>query len=153
MLLRISSTRIGLLSFIMTRTSPKSKDRITFISCFSALVSTILVSSCMSFTSKQKTAAVLGTAAAVFLRNYKNPLPIARVQRSDPIPVGLLTYVSNDNLSAFSRFLSMTDFRQRQAISTLTAPAAWGVTPLYLVQPVSLYEPPGHGNNYEIIYL
>ena len=46
----------------------------------------------------------------------------------------------------------MTDFRQRQAISTLTAPAAWGVTPLYLVQPVSLYEQSGHGNNYEIIY-
>ena len=29
----------------------------------------------------------------------------------------------------------MTDFRQRQAISTLTAPAARGLTPHYLVQP------------------
>ena len=47
----------------------------------------------------------------------------------------------------------MTDFRQRQVISTLTAPAARGVTPLYLVQPVSLYEQPGHGNNYYVFYL
>ena len=46
----------------------------------------------------------------------------------------------------------MTDFRQQQAISTLTAPAARGLTPHYLVQPVSLYEQPGHGNNYKIIY-
>ena len=29
----------------------------------------------------------------------------------------------------------MTDFRQRQAVSTLTAPAARGLTPHYLVQP------------------
>ena len=29
----------------------------------------------------------------------------------------------------------MTDFHQRQAISTLTAPAARGLTPHYLVQP------------------
>ena len=47
---------------------------------------------------------------------------------------------------------TMTDIHQRQMISTHTAPAAWGVTPLYLVQPVSLYEQPGHGNNYKIIY-
>ena len=46
----------------------------------------------------------------------------------------------------------MTDFRQRQVISTLTAPAARGLTPHYLVQPVSLYEQSGHGNNYKIIY-
>ena len=43
----------------------------------------------------------------------------------------------------------MTDFHQRQAISTLTAPAARGFTPHYLVQPTSLYELPGHGNIYE----
>jgi len=100
----------------------------------------------------KKAAAVTNTAAAAFLRNNKCPLPIARVQRSDPIPVGLLTYVSSDNPSAFSEFLPMTDFRQRRAISTLTAPAARGLTPHYLVQPVSLYEQPGHGNNYKIIY-
>ena len=29
----------------------------------------------------------------------------------------------------------MTDFRQRQAVSTLTAPAARGLAPHYLVQP------------------
>ena len=53
-----------------------------------------------------------------------------------PIPVGLLTYVSNDNLPAFSEGdLPMTDFHQRQAISTLTAPAARGLTPHSLVQP------------------
>ncbi len=32
----------------------------------------------------------------------------------------------------------MTDFRQRQAVLTLTAPAAWGFTPSYLVQPANL---------------
>jgi hypothetical protein len=55
--------------------------------------------------------------------------------KKDTIPVGLLTYVSNDDLSAFSGFLPMTDFHQRQAISTLTAPAARGLSPHYLVQP------------------
>jgi len=46
----------------------------------------------------------------------------------------------------------MTDFHQRQAISTLTAPAARGFSPHSLVQPNSLHDPPGHGNLYEIIY-
>ena len=135
MLLRISSTRMGWRSLIMTRTSPKSRERIIWISCFSAFVKTILELSCIWFTPKTKKLRQYNTAAAAFLRNNKSPLPIARVQRSNPIPVGLLTYVSSDNLSAFSRFLSMTDFRQRQAISTLTAPAARGLTPHYLVQP------------------
>lgn len=42
----------------------------------------------------------------------------------------------------------MTDFHQQQAISTLTAPAARGFAPHYLVQPVILYGLPGHGNYY-----
>ena len=34
-----------------------------------------------------------------------------------------------------SQISPMTDFHQRQAVSTLTAPAARGLTPHYLVQP------------------
>ncbi len=51
------------------------------------------------------------------------------------IPVGLLTCVSSDDPPAFSEKNPMTDFRQRQAISTLTAPAARGLSPHSLVQP------------------
>ena len=40
-------------------------------------------------------------------------------------------------LPAFSELPPMTDFRQRQRVSTLTAPAAWGFAPRYLVQPKS----------------
>ena len=46
----------------------------------------------------------------------------------------------------------MTGFRQRQAISTLTAPAVWGFSPLYLVQPDHLIAvSPATGTNYLII--
>ena len=45
-----------------------------------------------------------------------------------------------------SRNSPMTGFHQRQAVSTLTVPAAWGLAPRSLVQPGSLNAPPGHGN-------
>ena len=44
-------------------------------------------------------------------------------------------------LSAFSGFLPMTDFRQRQATSTLTAPAARGLTPHSLFSPAVILRP------------
>ena len=48
----------------------------------------------------------------------------------------------------------MTGFHQRQAVSTLTVPAAWGLAPRSLVQPGSLNAPPGHGNmNYTELQL
>ena len=69
-----------------------------------------------------------------FCVTTKPPCPSRGCKEAKSIPVGLLTCVSNNSLSAFSRLSSMTDFRQRQAISTLTAPAARGLTPHYLVQ-------------------
>ena len=50
-----------------------------------------------------------------------------------------------------SRNAPMTGFHQRQAVSTLTVPAAWGLAPRSLVQPDSLNAPSGHGNINEII--
>jgi hypothetical protein len=45
----------------------------------------------------------------------------------------------------------MTGFHQRQAISTLTAPGARGLSPHSLVQPDSRHAlPSGHGNNYSV---
>ena len=45
----------------------------------------------------------------------------------------------------------MTDFRQRQAISTLTAPAARGLSPHSLVQPdTRLAEYPATGTDIEL---
>lgn len=50
-----------------------------------------------------------------------------------------------------SRNAPMTGFHQRQAVSTLTVPAAWGLAPRSLVQPDSLNAPSGHGNINEIV--
>ena len=49
-----------------------------------------------------------------------------------------------------SRKYPMTDFRQRQALSTLTAPAAWGIAPRSLVQLRNPSRLRSHQNRYEI---
>ena len=49
-----------------------------------------------------------------------------------------------------SRKFPMTDFRQRQALSTLTAPAAWGIAPRSLVQPRNLSRMRSHQNRYSV---
>ena len=49
-----------------------------------------------------------------------------------------------------SRKFPMTDFRQRQALSTLTAPAAWGIAPRSLVQPRNPSRLRSHQNRYKI---
>ena len=70
-----------------------------------------------------------------FCATHEPLCPSRGCKEAKSIPVGLLTCVSSNSLSAFSRLPSMTDFRQRQAVSTLTAPAARGLAPHYLVQP------------------
>ncbi len=49
-----------------------------------------------------------------------------------------------------SRNDPMTDFRQRQALSTLTAPAAWGIAPRSLVQPRNPSRLRSHQNRYSL---
>ena len=84
----------------------------------------------MSGNKKATPAVRIAYCRSRFLRINTVPLcPSHGYKEVVSFPTGLLTCVSDGSLSAFSGINPMTDFRQRQATSTLTAPAARGLTP------------------------
>ena len=92
----------------------------------------------------------LQTAAAVFLRRKPTTLPSSRSKATTHVPVGLLTCVSNDGLSAFSDFsndwLSPTTGR----LDTYSAGSVGTYTPFSCSARQSSCDMSGHGNNYLI---
>lgn len=155
MLFLISSMRIGRLSFTITLTSPKSRERIAFISSVSAFESIFEFSDCIEISppnvkngcdsNKKLPPQPFFCKAIKHLFAHRTG-----TKKQLTISVGLLAYISNDGMSAFSEssndWLSPTTNR----LDTYSAGSARTCTSLSCSAEQTSCALFGHGNTYKI---